>query len=93
MTRSQLHTRLSFNENGGDIYIRLCADINIGFIWNVIVLVLDEQEVRWYWCIFETKCRVIAWYTMRNDTITTRIHYNNNDLSLHAHVDVDAKIK
>ena len=38
-------------------------------IWNGVVLVLDEQYVRWYWCMFEFKC-VITWYTMHYNTIT-----------------------
>ena len=35
--------------------------------WNGIVL-LDEQQVRWYWCMFEFEC-VIAWYTMHHNAI------------------------
>ena len=33
-----------------------------------VVLDLDEQLVRCYWYMFEFEC-VIAWYTMRHDTI------------------------
>ena len=28
------------------------------------MLTLDEQLVRWYWCMFEFEC-VIVWYTMQ----------------------------
>ena len=52
--------------NGNDI--RLCADAWLN-IWNGIVLVLNEQKVRWYWCIFEFEC-AITWCKMRYDTIT-----------------------
>ena len=62
MTPSQLHTRLLFNYND----IRTCADVN--WIWNGIVLALDEQEVRWYWCIFEFEC-LIALYTVHHNII------------------------
>ena len=41
-------------------------------IWNGIVLAFNEQDVRWYWCMFEFEC-VIAWYTMPHDTITTAL--------------------
>ena len=37
-------------------------------ISNGIILTLDEQTVRWYWCMFEFEC-AIAWYTMHHDTI------------------------
>ena len=32
------------------------------------MLTLNEQEVRWYWWMFEFEC-VIAWYTMHHATI------------------------
>ena len=32
------------------------------------MLAFDEQEVRWYWCMFEFKC-VFAWYTIHHDTM------------------------
>ena len=52
-------------------------------IWNVFMLALGKQAVRWYWCMFEFEC-VIAWCTMYNDTYSTamEIHYNDNDIQL-----------
>ena len=38
------------------------------YIWNCIVLDLDEQSVRWYWCMVEFECG-ITWCTMHHDTI------------------------
>ena len=32
-----------------------------------VMLILDEQRVRWYSCMFEFEC-IIAWYTMHHDT-------------------------
>ena len=32
-------------------------------LWDGVTLPLDEQQVRWYWCISEFEC-VITWYTM-----------------------------
>ena len=55
---------------------RGCTDVDFDWIrihilciWNGIVLALDEQGVRWYWCIFEFEC-VITWCIKRHDTIT-----------------------
>ena len=33
------------------------------------MLAVDEQEVRWYWCMFEFEY-AIALYTMHHETIT-----------------------
>ena len=41
----------------------------IEYVGRFIVLALDEQTVRWYWCMFEFEC-VIVWYTLHHDTIT-----------------------
>ena len=62
MTPSRLHTCLLLNCNDHDNDIRLCAEYWLN-TWNGIVLVLDEQEVSWYyWCMF-TFVFVISWYT------------------------------
>ena len=29
-------------------------------IWNDVVLTLDEQLVRWYWCMFEFECEIVT---------------------------------
>ena len=39
------------------------------------MLALDEQEVRWCWCMFEFEC-VITWYTIHDDTITITLSPN-----------------
>ena len=55
MIPSQLHIFLLLYYNGNDV--PLCADadvdsINIFCIWNVVVLPLDEQKVRWYALVY-----------------------------------------
>ena len=56
------------------------------------MLGLDEQDVRWYWCMFEFECG-LACYTMHHETIAIsysraiQIHYNDNDEWLCADVD------
>ena len=63
----QLHTRLLFNHDGNDM--RLCVDTWCWLnIWNGVgvMLALDEQEVRWYWYVFQFEC-AIAWYTMHHE--------------------------
>ena len=69
MTRSQLYTRLLFNYNDDGKWPR--ADVDIHWLWNGPVSVLNEQDVRWYWCMFICKC-VISKYTFRHDTITNK---------------------
>ena len=64
------------------------VDVDVDRIWRAIVLALDEQQVRWYWCMVEFKC-VITWCTMmRYDTIAIIVHscavrmpehYNDDD--------------
>ena len=83
--RNLLHTRLLFNYNGDDIHMTLhWFWFNI---WHVMVFVLDEQEVRYNWCMFEFEC-VIVWYTITiTHTPATEIHYNDNDLWLCVDVD------
>ena len=62
ITPSQLHTRLLlFKYTDNDI--RLLADVDWMYGTVRIVLAFDEQNVRWYWCMFEFEC-VNAWYTV-----------------------------
>ena len=85
MTPSQLYTRLLFNYNGNDT--RLCADVDVDWIWNGIILALDEQKVRcWFKSMSEFEC-VIAWYTSKHHQKCTlacyiQIHNNANDTRL-----------
>ena len=68
----------------------------IEYMGRCIVLALDEQKVRWYWCMFEFEY-VIAWYTMRyiyicilRSQLHTRLifNYNGNAIRLWADVNV-----
>ena len=45
----------------------------IAYICNGIVLTLNEQIVRWYWCMFGFES-VIVWYTSHDDTIVSQLH-------------------
>ena len=61
----------------------------IEYMGRCTVLALDEQKVRWYWCIFEFEY-VIAWYTMQYICISqsqlhTRLlfNYNGNAIRLY----------
>ena len=58
-------------------------------VWNGIVLVLDEQQVRCYWCMFEFEC-AIAWYTIYHEWYDHNLlhnyllfMFNYNDYGLH----------
>ena len=90
ITPSQLHTRLLFNYNGDGIWTR--ADVNDDWIWNCIVLVLDDRT---YVCIGAC-LNLNLWLlgircTMTPSRLHTRllINYNGNDTRLCADVDVD----
>ena len=65
------------------------------YIWNGVMMTLDEQGVRWYCCMFEFECVITCWYMMQNDTDTVEmthssviwIRYNDNDIRLCADID------
>ena len=52
-------------------------------IWNGVMLVSNEQDVCWYWWMFEFEC-AIAWYTINHDTIAcTLACYSNTMATAH----------
>ena len=80
---SQLHTCLLFNYNGNDTLICVDVDsdwIQILHIWNGIVLVLNEQIVRWYRCVFEVECVIVCLRCfMTPSHLHTWLLFNYND--------------
>ena len=54
ITRYTMHLLWRYNDN----YTRLCADVRVDWIHGTvyILLALNEQEVRWYWCMLEFEC-------------------------------------
>ena len=60
------------------------------------MLAVHEQEVRWYWCMFEFECviklfGIIVRFTTAPSQLHSRLqfNYNNNYIRFCAGVDVD----
>ena len=55
-------------------------------VWNHLVLALDEQRVRLYWCVLEFEaswyCCSMQYEVLMSPSCAVQIHYNGDDGSV-----------